>query len=211
MPRIPPTSAKWYLYEISRTRLHWGEAKKKRNELSNFKYNWKTDLWKIFSHLSPTLWKNECFMLRVSGDLEELAGLSGGGCRVAWWVVGSLWASLGYRACGHWQRRDQECQGQLGLDAWRSSWGWGPTQEQLVGPAVESAPAGLGSWGAACLLLAPLSTGSEDVREDLLGMVWMEVTLHPVLGWWSWGATEACRWQGEGGTDWASRTCPAPC
>lgn len=83
MPRIPPTSAKWYLYEISRTRLHRGEAKKKKNELSSFKYNWKTDLWKIFSHLSPTLGKNGRFMLRVSGDLEELAGLSGGGSRVA--------------------------------------------------------------------------------------------------------------------------------
>lgn len=84
MPRIPPTSAKWYLYEISRTRLHRGKAKKKKkkNELSNFKYNWKTDLWKIFSHLSPTLKKNGCFMLKVSGDLEGLAGLSGGGTGV---------------------------------------------------------------------------------------------------------------------------------
>lgn len=80
MPRIPPTSAKWYLYEISRTRLHRGEGKK--NELSNFKYNWKTDLWKIFSHPSPTLEKNGRFMLRVSRDLEGLAGLSGGGSGV---------------------------------------------------------------------------------------------------------------------------------
>lgn len=77
MPRIPPTSAKWYLYEISRTRLHRGEEKK--IELSNFKYNWKTDLWKIFSHPSPTLEKNGRFMWRASCDLEGLAGLSGGG------------------------------------------------------------------------------------------------------------------------------------
>lgn len=78
MPRIPPTSAKWYLYEISRARLHREEAKKKK-ELSNFKYNWKTDLWKIFSHPSPMLEKNGRFMLRVSRDLKGLAGLSGGG------------------------------------------------------------------------------------------------------------------------------------
>lgn len=32
MPRIPPTSAKWYLYEISRTRLHRAGAKKKKKK-----------------------------------------------------------------------------------------------------------------------------------------------------------------------------------
>jgi hypothetical protein len=37
---------------------------KKKNELSNFKYNWKTDLWKIFSHPSPKLRKNGRFMPR---------------------------------------------------------------------------------------------------------------------------------------------------
>lgn len=51
----------------------------KKKELSNFKYNWKTDLRKIFSHPSPMLEKNGCFMLRVSRDLKGLAGLSGGG------------------------------------------------------------------------------------------------------------------------------------
>lgn len=51
-------------------------------EPSNFKYNWKTDLWKIFSHPCPTLEKNGRFMRRVSCDLEGLAGLSGSGSGV---------------------------------------------------------------------------------------------------------------------------------
>lgn len=100
MPRIPPTSAKWYLYEISRNGCTEGRQKK-RNELSNFKYNWKTDLWKIFSHLSPTLGKNGRFMLRVCGDLEELAGLSGGRNEQRDGLSGPSGASSGYRACGH--------------------------------------------------------------------------------------------------------------
>lgn len=138
MPRIPPTSAKWYLYEISRMRLHRGKAKK--SELSNFKYNWKTDLWKIFSHLSPTLEKNGCFMPKVSGDLEGLAGLSGGGTGVARWVVRSLWTSWGHRALVTDQGKAEDVEAVLGW-AHQGAAELRPGQRTLCGSSGKS-PAG---------------------------------------------------------------------
>lgn len=53
MPRIPPTSAKWYLYEISRTRLHEGRQKEKKMSFQILSIIGKLTFGKYFPTPAP--------------------------------------------------------------------------------------------------------------------------------------------------------------